>query len=392
MKLSSAILFSFKNLRRRKLRTVLTTFAILIGTTLISSMVSLGVGLQQIVVKGLKDTGELTDINVYQKEDGNRLLDSETISKLESLPDVARVDPMVTLMADEVSLSGFEKNVGKTLVTAVPSGATDVFKLIAGSPASSLAGESAVIGENFLKEFSSDYPERFLGKSLNLTFGQKNLVLKIVGVARGENILGYGVFIPLTQASEIKKMVTYDSLRVKANSVQKVAGISKEIKGMGLEAVALDDLVDRVTKYFRILELALGSVGIIILGVASLGIINTMIMATLERTREIGVMRAVGASRRDILKIFSLEASAIGFIGGFFGVLCGWGITLILSSLLNNYIAAQNIVQTQVDLFALPWWLIGSIIVFATLVGLLSGLYPAFRASRMDPVEALRGE
>ncbi len=391
MKFYSALSFALKNLRRRKLRTVLTVFAILIGTTLISSMVSLGVGLQQIVVKGLKSTGELTDINVYQKETG-KALDTETINKLENLPDVARVDPMVTLMADEVSLSGFQKKASKSLVTAVPGEATNIFKLIASSPDFSLQGKTAVVGENFLKEFSNDYPERFLGQSLNLTFGQKNLVLKIIGVAQGENILGYGIFIPLSQASEIKTMANYDSLRVKANSVQKVAGISKTIKEMGLEAVALDDLVDRVTKYFRILELALGSVGIIILGVASLGIINTMIMATLERTREIGVMRAVGASRRDILKIFSLEASAIGFIGGIFGVLCGWGITLILSSLLNNYLAAKNITETQINLFALPWWLITGIVAFATLVGLFSGLYPAIRASRMDPVEALRNE
>ena len=130
----------------------------------------------------------------------------------------------------------------------------------------------------------------------------------------------------------------------------------------------------------------------IILGVASLGIINTMLMATLERTREIGVMRALGASRLDILKIFSLEAGGIGLIGGILGVVFGFLITLVSSAILNNYLAKQNLTSQVVHLFVLPWWLIAGTICFATLIGFLSGLYPALRASRMDPVEALRHE
>lgn len=391
MKTTFAIATALHNLKQHKLRTILTVFAVLIGTTLVSSMVSLGVGLQKVVVGGLSGAGELTDINVYTPEGGVKL-NAAAISSIEEIAGVTSVDPMVTLIADEVSVSGFVKKGGRTLVTAVPTTSKDTFELIAGTIFPDTEQEAAVAGENFLKEFSEDVPESFLGKSLILYFGEKELALEIVGVAKSENIWGYGVFIPLSQVSQIKKQVSYDSLRVKAKSVKEVAGISTKIQEMGFEAVTLKNLVGQVNKYFRILELLLGSFGIIIIGVASLGIINTMVMAILERTRQIGVMRAVGASRRDIIKIFSFEAGAIGFIGGVLGVLCGFLITLGLGSLINNYLAHQHIVAAKIDLFVMPWWLILGLVSFATLVGLISGLYPAFRAARLDPVDALRQE
>lgn len=392
MKFTFAILYGLKNLERRKLRAVLTIFAVLIGTTLLSSMVSLGVGLQTIVVKNLKTVGELTDINVYKKEDTKALLDGAALNYLENLDGVERVTASVNLMADSASFSGFPQKADKTLVTAVPDDPGDILQLTTGATLNNFSGQVAILGENFLKEFGENYSQEFLGKILNLTFGEKSLSLKIIGIAEDENISSYGVFIPLDQAAVIKNIVAYDSLRVRADSAQKVAGVSKEIKNMGLEAVALDDLIDRVVGYFRLLELALGSVGLIILGVASLGIINTMLMATLERTREIGLMRALGASRLDVLKIFSLEAAGIGLIGGTLGVAAGFLITSGLSAVLNNYLAQKGLASEAVRLFILPWWLICGTIGFATLLGFVSGFYPALRASRMDPVEALRRE
>jgi len=391
MKTKFAIAAAFKNLGRHKLRTALTVCAVVVGTTLVSSMVSLGVGLQKLVVEGLKGVGELTDINVYQKEE-NEDLNAETIAKIEEISGVESVDPMITLIADSVSLSGFGKQGGRTLVTAVPFSSTDDFKLLAGTGFDQADQAVAVAGESFIKEFSQDYPQSFIGKFVNLSFGEKDIAVKIVGVAESENIWGYGLFVPLSLVSQIKKQVNYDSLRIKAESVKRVAGISKQIEDMGLTAVTLDGLVSQVTKYFRILELALGSFGIIIIGVAALGVINTMIMAILERTREIGVMRAVGASKRDIIKMFSFEAGAIGFIGGVLGVLCGFAITRALSFFIDSYLAGQNVLIGDLNLFVMPWWLILGLISFATLMGLCSGLYPAFRAARLDPVEALRHE
>ncbi len=394
MRLRFAIAYAFKNLKRHKLRTFLTASAVLIGTMLVSSMVSLGVGLQRFVVEGIKGAGELTDINVYQEnEEGEAMeIPPEKISAIEGLEGVEYVEPMVTLVAEAVSLSGFEKQAGQTLITAVSGQNSSPFELVAGTNFSQNDYSEVVLGEEFIKTFSQDYPENFIGRSVNLVFGEKEFSAKIVGVAKGENIMSYGLFIPLGLASQIKERASYDSLRVKAARVQDVAGISTQIQELGLQTVTLDSLVSQITKYFRILQLALGSFGIIIIGVASLSIINTMIMAILERTREIGVMRAVGASRRDIIKVFSFEAGAIGFLGGVFGISLGRLIAFGFDTLINQYLTQQNIIQTEVHLFVTPWWLVLGLLAFATLVGMCAGLYPAIRASRLDPVEALRRE
>ncbi len=121
---------------------------------------------------------------------------------------------------------------------------------------------------------------------------------------------------------------------------------------------------------------------------AALGIINTMVTSILERTREIGVMKAIGGSERDIRWIFFSEAATIGFFGGAFGLALGWVVTRIANAVANHYLRPQGV--PEVDLFYMPLWLIAGAMAFAVGVSLLAGLYPATRAARVDPVQALR--
>jgi putative ABC transport system permease protein len=136
-------------------------------------------------------------------------------------------------------------------------------------------------------------------------------------------------------------------------------------------------------------------VGAIALLVAAIGIANTMAMAILERTREIGLMKAVGATNRDVLSIFLGEAAGIGFLGGLGGVLIGWlagqGINVIAIVYLANQSAQQGGLPPSVAV-STPAWLPVFALVFATLIGLISGLYPALRAATMVPVLALKYE
>ncbi len=124
---------------------------------------------------------------------------------------------------------------------------------------------------------------------------------------------------------------------------------------------------------------------------ATIGIINTMTMATFERTREIGVMRACGATKATIRRLFTFEAAMLGFAGGAFGILISLGLGAVARLILsNNAITLSSLPVDQIGVF--PWWLILSVIVFTTVLGMLSGLYPAARASKMKPVDALRYE
>jgi putative ABC transport system permease protein len=132
----------------------------------------------------------------------------------------------------------------------------------------------------------------------------------------------------------------------------------------------------------------LGAIGTVALIIAALGIINTMIMSILERTREIGIMKAVGGSENQIKLIFFVEAAFIGLIGAIFGLVLGWLVSRVANIIINSRL--QPLDASQVDLFYFPLWLIAGAIAFSILVSLAAGLYPAIRAARIDPVKALR--
>jgi putative ABC transport system permease protein len=136
------------------------------------------------------------------------------------------------------------------------------------------------------------------------------------------------------------------------------------------------------------MDLLLGIFGSLALAVASLGIVNTLVMAILERRREIGVLKALGASNRDVRQLFFAEASVMGIAGGAFGVLLGWGIGRTIQFVTAAYLRQQGIPAENIWL--VPWWLVLGAMVFSLMVSLAAGMYPASRAARLDPVEALR--
>ena len=157
---------------------------------------------------------------------------------------------------------------------------------------------------------------------------------------------------------------------------------------MGFTTFALADQFDEITRAFYFMDMILAAVGMIAIVVAALGIVNTMVMSILERFREIGVMKAVGAGDGDIRRIFFFESGAIGLAGGAAGCVLGWATSLVINRVVNFYLARQGV--PFVDYFAFPVWIFLGAIGFSLLVSLVSGIYPARRAARVDPVVALR--
>lgn len=181
---------------------------------------------------------------------------------------------------------------------------------------------------------------------------------------------------------------TYNAVTVKVKHAQFVQDIEDQIKKKGFSAFSLNDALQGAKRGFIILDIVLSLIGSIALAVSSLGIVNTMVMSILERTREIGIMKAIGGSDGDIRRIFLIEASAIGFFGGITGVVLGWIVGRIINFGANVYI--QNQGGTAGNLFSLPLWLIGGAIGFSVTISLIAGSYPAARAARLDPIRALR--
>jgi ABC-type antimicrobial peptide transport system permease subunit len=168
-----------------------------------------------------------------------------------------------------------------------------------------------------------------------------------------------------------------------------VEGIENQIKQLGYNTFSLLDATRNLRRFFAILDLFLGIFGSLALAVASLGIINTLVMSILERRREIGIMKAIGASDGDVQKLFFAEAGAMGIFGGAVGVWLGWIIGRAINFGTRVYMQRQQ-QFTPDDVWLVPLWLVLGAIGFSVIVSLLAGLYPAARAARLDPVQALR--
>lgn len=180
----------------------------------------------------------------------------------------------------------------------------------------------------------------------------------------------------------------YSSISVRVTTMQDLDAAKEGIEALGLSTVTIADHLEDVRNAFVVLDALLGAVGTIALLVAGLGIANTMVTSILERTREIGVMKAIGGGEWDIRRIFFVEAAAIGLLGGVLGLVLGWLVTRLANLIANAYIRPYGVEPT--DLFYMPVWLILGAVGFAVVVSLLAGIYPAARAARVDPVTALR--
>jgi putative ABC transport system permease protein len=239
----------------------------------------------------------------------------------------------------------------------------------------------------------------------------KEKALRIVGIVESDPSAGMGgfgggrLFLPLklaeslhvAQPSDMQAMLsdtetkpTYTALTVRVEKPKDVAAVEATIKKMGFSAFSLLDATKGLRLVFTVFDLFLGLFGSLALTVASLGIINTLVMAILERRREIGVLKALGATDGDVKSLFFAEAAAMGFFGGLFGVALGWLIGQALTWGTGIYLRQQDLPSAKISY--VPWWLALSAVAFATVVSLLAGLYPAARASRLNPVDALRYE
>jgi putative ABC transport system permease protein len=166
--------------------------------------------------------------------------------------------------------------------------------------------------------------------------------------------------------------------------------ISDSVESLGYKTFSFAAQFEEIQKAFFYFDLALSVIGLIALLTASLGIVNTMVMSITERKREIGVLKSLGADEREIRGLFLVESGVIGFIGTIIGIFSGWVITRIVSAVAHFYMRREGI--PEMELFALPMWLILIALAVGVGVSVLAGLYPAARAARVDPVEALRND
>jgi putative ABC transport system permease protein len=435
----------FGNLSRRKGRVALTAIGVVIGTAAVVILVSLAIGLQKSATDSLYGIGDLTQIDVMPAYGGGMggggggpfiaqasgvsgqldqpvLLTNSALDQLRAIPGVKVVIPRDYLNAGVVIR--YQRMEGGMNIIGVATDDLSNLGLGTSQGLTALSKGSIVIGAMTPNNFYDPHlrpgqdpppPPDLMDQQVQfvvLKYDQngnetrKTLSLRVSGIINetgGEP--DYSVYLPLELTKSLNEWANgtrinynkdgYSQVIVKVEDAGQALEIADQITALGFQAITPQSYLQGINSFFVVLQVIFGGVGAIALLVAAIGIANTMAMSILERTREIGLMKAVGATNRDVLSIFLGEAAGIGFIGGLGGIVIGWlaaqGMNVLAIVFLANQASQQGGAPPSVAVYT-PIWLPIFALIFSTLIGMLSGLYPALRAATMIPVNALKYE
>jgi|LSQX01.1.fsa_nt_gb ABC-type antimicrobial peptide transport system permease subunit len=442
-------LMGIKNLWRRKLRTFLTVLGVVIGATSIIVMLSLGFGISKANEDQIASMGSLTTITIHEGYGGGmymdgsmggsaeeKILDDKAIATFKAMKNVTAVTPLLETYG--ILVAGRYQN--HLQIRGIDPDAMEAFeydKLQEGQLLSSTDDMSAVFGAWVADSFwdpKSRGPYREIDVDLMkdrmfLTFdpnygfdsmpgmggmpGEKKVVykqykLKPAGIfEEGNNETDWYTYMPLHTVQKLiqekekaegikpqpgrKQDKGYSQVLVKVNDIKNVQEIQQTIKDMGYNAYSLNDWLEEMKKSAGIIQAVLGGIGAISLLVAAIGIANTMVMSIYERTREIGVMKVIGASLKDIKRLFLFESALIGLLGGVLGV----GLSLLLSFIANKFggsFLGNMGVGPDSKISIIPLWLIFASMGFSAVIGVISGYFPARRAMNLSALDAIRSE
>jgi ABC-type antimicrobial peptide transport system permease subunit len=391
---------------------MLTILGISIGIGTIFFLVSLGYGLQKLILENIATQDSLLALDVTQKNEAVNL-NQDSIDSIKEIGEITDVFPLVSQVAQVsgnnltssatiniinprfLSLEGISTNQGEIF----KDGESD--KIVISLATLQLLDISA-------DDFSSTDITIRIAKNLEQQNNQKDLqegdenetvqiikaanpieyiekTYKISGVV--SDISNAYIYIPESSVGEIA-FNNYDKLKVRVNSTLNIEKVRNNIIEKGFFVSSVSETVEQAKQIFGIAQIVLALFGVVALVVSAIGMFNTMTIALLERTQEIGIMKTIGASSYDIWRMFLTESMMIGFFGGLFGVVTGF----ILSSLVNygvNFLAGV-FGGNKVSLFDQPSWFIAFIIIFSTVVGVITGVYPARRAAKLNALQALR--
>lgn len=386
----------FKNLMARKMRTILTVAGVAISVGFISFLISFGFGLQRV------STSEITNLEALQVLDvtvgKSKLVNitEEEIKKFEEIGNVDLVAPHFQVASKlEINSSSID---GITYGKAPESISLEDIKVIYGS--SELEEESLLVTTSALKQLGLNDQAGAVGKELKVVLVPKEDILAediekteieleflISGVMENDG----SPFIYMN-LDNLKKegFVKYDAAKIKMKTKEDVQAAKQKIESMGFKTSSLKDTLDQINSFFYVFQMILIVLGGIAVIVAAIGMFNTLTINLLEKTREVGFMKVLGTTKKDIYNLFLAESFVIGFSGGFLGVMgaytIGFSLNLTIASL------ARSTGNKPVELFYIPILLILSIILAVVFLSLATGWWPSKRASKINPLDALRYE
>ena len=434
-----------RNLLRRRTRTILAISGVVIGTCAIIVMLSIGFGLADSFQKQIESWGNLRMIDVYSGgggrpgsgmpgADDRGVINDKTISQMEQMKGVVAVTPVVSEWG---LIMGIGRKVAQVTILGVRPEVLEKFNYeVQEGRMLQEADRNAILFGNQVPNYFwdpnspvwTDEPTDVMTDRIIVT-GDMNYGRRVTGGGgqgqdvdykeyrfRGIGVLAlandqsdYQAYMKIDELEKIQEenrrargervmttaTKTYDQAIIYVESINDSTRVSNELRDMDYWTSSPADWLESMKQTARMIQGVLGGIGGISLFVAALGITNTMIMSIFERTKEIGVMKVVGANLKDIRKMFLLEAGMIGFIGGIAGIIISFIISILMNTVLSEAIgmalggvfwgAGQG---TSISI--IPWWVAVAALGFATSIGMAAGFYPAKRAMNLSALESLR--
>jgi putative ABC transport system permease protein len=414
------------NLFRARARLVMTSGGVLIGTAAVILLIALTIGLQTAAEAGIGSATTLTEIYVFPNGDPAAknvpILNDEALATFRAMKGVRLVTPIINLQGGYLQAGkavGYMQIAGIDPAVLAAMNFTAAKGVISLQPGEALVGSRA--GDGFYDPKAKEYTpikvdlvdtasKLIVNKYTGSTPSARTVKLKVVGMFEAGSAFDYAVLMRSDEVIKLNEFTSgqkydpkkyrYDSVLIRATSRETVEPVTAAIRKMGYFTGGAGDFLNQLNGFFGTMRVILGGVGAVALLVAAFGVANTMTMAILERTKEIGLMKAIGATNRNVLTIFLIEAGLVGFSGGVAGV----GVALLIQNLINEGI--KNIPQGSSatsflpidpsklggNLVIIPPELLIFAILLATGVGLGAGFYPSLRAARLQPVIALKSE
>jgi putative ABC transport system permease protein len=397
MRLIDHLSLATRMFKTRPLRTFLTVLGVSVGIGAVLFLVSLGYGIQQLILNRITTADSLLSLSVTSGSADFLNITEKDAMEIASFSEVAEVSRDANLSGqlnkDEYTgdcllrfvepsffrLSGVNISRGKFFKDSadkevILSSAT--LKLFNLNMDNAVGAELMV--DAFVPEKTADGFEELKSRRLPNKY-------KVVGVIEDET--SNYAFIPFNAAIELN-VDKYDQLQVKVKESEKMNLTREKIVEKGFLVSSLSDTIDQAKKIFRVVQIILALFGLVALVVSAIGMFNTMTIALLERINEIGIMRAIGITRADIMKVFLMESLLMGFLGGIGGIGLGF-----LGGFMANFgvnMLAKAFGGQSLNLFYSPSWFLIFIIVFSSFIGFATGVYPSLKASRLNPLDALR--
>jgi len=393
MPTSVLVYIAWRNLVYKKLRAFLTIFGVVIGIGAIFFLLSFGIGLQHLVTSQVVGNQSVKSIDVTSTNSKIIKLDQKSFQKIKNLPHVVRIGASYSYAASVKSQGGD--------TDAVAYGVDPNYQTLSdlhvlkGRLLTATDNRTVVVNQAALQTFGIANAKVAIGKKLAVKIplqisGGRDVDtdFTVVGVVDAGS--GIEIYLP-DYVFQVAGVAVYTQFKLEADKSESVGNLRQQIESMGFETTSPIDTISQINQIFKFFNFILAGFGAIGMIVAVLGMFNTLTISLLERTKEIGLMLALGGRNRDMKKLFIFEAVLLSLSGAIIGIILASIGGEVINIVMNQFSRHRGVTQSF-DLFATPFWLVGGTIAFMLLVGLAVVYFPARHAERINPIEALRRE